>query len=143
MIRRPLRDPARLTLVVSGMFGLWAGSAHAEWQWAVEFAQVGAGLVHQAPDNPFLVLHAKLWDRIALERPHTVGASCGGRSRSTARVECAERCWIRPAQCYCSLSWPLSFVPAALFWIGRSRPVRSSFPPWLSLFSSSCHEVRS
>jgi hypothetical protein len=59
-----LRDPARLTLVVSGVFGLWAGLAHAEWQWAVEFAQMGAGLVQQAPDNPFLVLHAKLWSLI-------------------------------------------------------------------------------
>src|SRR5262245_9742593 len=64
MIRRPLRDSARLTLVVSGVFGLWAGLAHAEWQWAVEFAQMGAGLVHQSPDNPFLVLHAKLWSLI-------------------------------------------------------------------------------
>lgn len=64
MIRRLLRDQARLTLVTSGVFGIWAGLAHAEWQWAVEFAQMGAGLVHQTADSPFLVLHAKLWSLI-------------------------------------------------------------------------------
>ena len=61
MIRRLPANHGRLTLALSGAFGLWAGLAHAEWQWAVELAQIGAGIVRPPADNTFVVLHARLW----------------------------------------------------------------------------------
>ena len=49
-------------LLLSGALGFFIGSfAQAEWQVAVETAQVVAGTVRYSPDNPFYMYHVKLW----------------------------------------------------------------------------------
>jgi hypothetical protein len=49
-------------LLVSGAIGFHAGAgAFADWQVAVETAQVVAGLVDYPPGNPFYIYHTKLW----------------------------------------------------------------------------------
>jgi hypothetical protein len=55
-------DGALWTLILSGVLGFWLGAAvFAEWQVAVETAQVIAGLVKYPPDNPFYIYHVRLW----------------------------------------------------------------------------------
>ena len=57
-----MNDGALWTLTVSGAVGFWLGAAvFAEWQVAVETAQVIAGLVKYPPDNPFYIYHVRLW----------------------------------------------------------------------------------
>jgi hypothetical protein len=47
---------------VSGALGFWLGAAvFAEWQVAVETAQVIARLVEYPSDNPFYIYHVRLW----------------------------------------------------------------------------------
>ena len=49
-------------LLFSGVLGWHVGAgAFADWQVAVESAQVVAGLVHYPAGNPFYVYHTKLW----------------------------------------------------------------------------------
>lgn len=49
-------------LLFSGVLGWHVGAgAFADWQVAVESAQVVARLVHYPPGNPFYVYHTKLW----------------------------------------------------------------------------------
>jgi hypothetical protein len=58
----PANDGALWTLTISGALGFWLGAAvFAEWQVAVETAQVIAGLVSYPPDNPFYIYHVRLW----------------------------------------------------------------------------------
>lgn len=55
-------DGALWSLTLSGVLGFWLGAAvFAEWQVAVETAQVIAGLVTYPPDNPFYIYHVRLW----------------------------------------------------------------------------------
>jgi hypothetical protein len=55
-------DGALWTLSLSGLLGFWLGATvFAEWQVAVETAQVIAGLVTYPPDNPFFIYHVRLW----------------------------------------------------------------------------------
>jgi hypothetical protein len=55
-------DGALWTLTLSGVLGFWLGAAvFAEWQVAVETAQVIAGLVKYPSDNPFYIYHIRLW----------------------------------------------------------------------------------
>ena len=115
MIRRPLRDPARLTLGVSGVFGLWAGLAHAEWQWAVEFAQMGAGLVHQTADNPFLVLHAKLWSLVT--QVVTVALAAGVSERAASYLVSAAAGMLS-----CQALAMLAFALCRTFWVAIVVP---------------------
>lgn len=63
MIRRSAAgDGALWALAVSGALGFWLGAAvFAEWQVAVETAQVIARLVEYPPDNPFFIYHVRLW----------------------------------------------------------------------------------
>ena len=63
MIRRSAAgDGALWALAVSGALGFWLGATvFAEWQVAVETAQVIAGLVEYPPDNPFFIYHVRLW----------------------------------------------------------------------------------
>jgi hypothetical protein len=63
IVRFSTRLPAALwVLVVSGLLGFRFGSvAFADWQVAVETAQVLAGIVTYPPENPFYIYHAKLW----------------------------------------------------------------------------------
>jgi hypothetical protein len=115
MIRRLLSDQGRLTLVVSGAFGLWAGLAHAEWQWAVEFAQMGAGLVHQTADNPFLVLHAKLWSLVT--QLLTVALAAGLPERAAS--------WIVSGiagMLSCQALAMLTFAMCRRFWVAVGVP---------------------
>ncbi len=51
----------RWLLVVSGIIGFRLGFHFAEWQAAVETAQVVAGIVHYPAGNPFYIYHQKLW----------------------------------------------------------------------------------
>ena len=56
------RWPVPSVLVVSGALGFHVGAgAFADWQVAVETAQVVAGLVDYPAGNPFYVYHTKLW----------------------------------------------------------------------------------
>jgi hypothetical protein len=56
------RWPVASVLVVSGALGFHVGAgAFADWQVAVETAQVVAGLVDYPAGNPFYVYHTKLW----------------------------------------------------------------------------------
>ncbi len=48
-------------LGASGALGVLFGLAHADWQWAVEHAQVLAGVVAYPPESPVALAHAKLW----------------------------------------------------------------------------------
>jgi hypothetical protein len=50
-----------VVLAVSGVLGFLFGLGHADWQWAVEHAQVLAGVVTYPPDSPVAIAHAKLW----------------------------------------------------------------------------------
>ncbi len=62
LTRLGTRDGVPAMLIVSGALGFWLGStAYAQWQVAVETAQVIARLVTYSPDNPFHIYHAKLW----------------------------------------------------------------------------------
>lgn len=62
LTRLRTRDGLPAMLIVSGALGFWLGStAYAQWQVAVETAQVIARLVVYPPDNPFHIYHAKLW----------------------------------------------------------------------------------
>jgi hypothetical protein len=55
-------DGALWALAVSGALGFWLGAAvFAEWQVAVETAQVIARLVEYPHDNPFFIYHVRLW----------------------------------------------------------------------------------
>ena len=55
-------DGALWALAVSGALGFWLGAAvFAQWQVAVETAQVIAGLIKYPPDNPFFIYHVRLW----------------------------------------------------------------------------------
>lgn len=54
-------DRSGLLLVIAGVVGFGLGVAFAEWQVAVETAQVVAGLVEYPADNPFFIYHVKLW----------------------------------------------------------------------------------
>lgn len=55
------RHPVLWLLVLSGLIGFRVGIHYAEWQVAVETAQVIAGLVHYPAGNPFYIYHLKLW----------------------------------------------------------------------------------
>lgn len=48
-------------LAVSGILGFWIGIRFADWQVAVESAQVIAGIVQYPAGNPFYIYHTKLW----------------------------------------------------------------------------------
>lgn len=50
--------------MVSGTTGALLGWLHADHQWAVEHAQVLAGIVAYPPDSPVALQHAKLWSLI-------------------------------------------------------------------------------
>ena len=115
MIRRLLRDQARLTLVASGVFGIWAGLAHAEWQWAVEFAQMGAGLVHQTADSPFLVLHAKLWSLIT--QIVTVALAAGLSERAASFIVSGVAGMLS-----CQALAMLTFAISRRFWVAIGVP---------------------
>jgi hypothetical protein len=49
---------------VSGTAGALLGWLHADHQWAVEHAQVLAGIVSYPPDSPVALQHARLWSLI-------------------------------------------------------------------------------
>jgi hypothetical protein len=115
MIRRLSKDPGRLTLVASGAFGLWAGLAHAEWQWAVEFAQMGAGLVQQPADNPFSILHAKLWSLISQLTTLALAAGMSERMASWALSGLA-------GMVTCQALAMLAFACCRRFWASVSMP---------------------
>jgi hypothetical protein len=51
-------------LAVSGGTGAVIGLAFWNWQWAVEHAQVLAGLVTYPPDSPVAIAHARLWSLV-------------------------------------------------------------------------------
>jgi hypothetical protein len=51
-------------LGLSGALGLFFGLAYWDWQWAVEHAQVIAGLVTYPPDSAPGIAHARLWSII-------------------------------------------------------------------------------
>jgi hypothetical protein len=63
------RYELRWLLVISGILGFRVGFHFAEWQVAVETAQVVAGLVHYPAGNPFYIYHDKLWTVM-----HQIGA---------------------------------------------------------------------
>ena len=52
---------AKLVLTASGVSGFLIGLSFWDWQWAVEHAQVTAGLVSYSPASPPGIAHAKLW----------------------------------------------------------------------------------
>jgi len=54
----------RAVLLTSGAAGAVLGWLHADWQWAVEHAQVFAGIVSYPPDSPVALQHARLWSLI-------------------------------------------------------------------------------
>jgi hypothetical protein len=54
-------DSGAVALVASGALGVLFGVGYADWQWAVEHAQVLAGVVTYPPDSPVAIAHAKLW----------------------------------------------------------------------------------
>jgi hypothetical protein len=54
-------DRGGVVLGASGALGFLVGVAYADWQWAVEHAQVLAGVVTYPPDSPVAIAHAKLW----------------------------------------------------------------------------------
>ncbi len=58
---RSPRDRCAVVLASAGALGFGLGLASAEWQWAVEHAQVLAGLVTYPPDSPVGIAHAKIW----------------------------------------------------------------------------------
>jgi len=49
-----------VVLGASGALGFIFGVGYADWQWAVEHAQVLAGLVAYPPDSPVAIAHAKI-----------------------------------------------------------------------------------
>ena len=55
----------RLVLTLSGLLGWLLGIAHVDWQWAIEHAQVLAGLVHYPPDHPMAAHHAATWSLVS------------------------------------------------------------------------------
>jgi hypothetical protein len=54
-------DSGAVALVAGGVLGFLFGLGYADWQWAVEHAQVLAGVVTYPPDSPVAIAHAKLW----------------------------------------------------------------------------------
>ncbi len=48
-------------LAIAGLAGFLLGLGHADWQWAVEHAQVMSGLVAYPPDSPQAIAHARVW----------------------------------------------------------------------------------
>jgi hypothetical protein len=50
-----------VALAASAALGFLFGVGYADWQWAVEHAQVLAGLVSYPADSPVAIAHAKLW----------------------------------------------------------------------------------
>jgi hypothetical protein len=72
------RWPVPVVLMASGALGWYLGvGAFADWQVAVESAQVVAGLVAYPAGNPFYVYHTKLWTILhqILALPLTAGVS--------------------------------------------------------------------
>lgn len=55
---------ATVVLAASGGTGALIGLALWNWQWAVEHAQVLAGLVTYPPTSPVAIAHAKLWSLV-------------------------------------------------------------------------------
>jgi hypothetical protein len=55
---------ASVVLAASGGTGALIGLALWNWQWAVEHAQVLAGLVTYPPDSPVAIAHARLWSLV-------------------------------------------------------------------------------
>jgi hypothetical protein len=102
-------------MLASGVFGMWAGLAHAEWQWAVEFAQMGAGLVHQSPDSPFLILHAKLWSLIT--QIVTVALAAGVSERAASFIVSGVAGMLS-----CQSLAMLTFAIGRRFWIAIGVP---------------------
>jgi hypothetical protein len=72
-------------LVFSGALGWHVGAgAFADWQVAVESAQVVAGLVEYPPGNPFYVYHTKLWTILHQVLALLLGAGFTERTLSVA-----------------------------------------------------------
>jgi hypothetical protein len=61
MVTSSVDRGGRAVLLASGALGFLFGLGYADWQWAVEHAQVLAGLVRYPPDSPVAIAHAKLW----------------------------------------------------------------------------------
>lgn len=55
----------RRVLLVSGLAGWCLGVAHVDWQWALEHAQVMAGVVYYPPEHPLAAHHASAWSLVS------------------------------------------------------------------------------
>jgi len=122
-------------LLFSGALGWHVGAgAFADWQVAVESAQVVARLVHYPPGNPFYVYHTKLWTVL-----HQVLAVllAAGFSERTLSVAVSGLLGIVSFQAVSLLTYALSgdaLIAAgasALVFFTRVAEASSIYPIWL------------
>lgn len=79
-----MRSTARFTFAVSSACGLWFGLAFPKWQWAVQFAQVQAGLVRYPADTPGSIVFASMWS--VLHQLAAIPLWLGAPEAATSRV---------------------------------------------------------
>jgi hypothetical protein len=129
------RRPVASLLVLSGALGFRLGAgAFADWQVAVETAQVVAGLVDYPAGNPFYVYHTKLWTIL-----HQVLALAlaAGFSERTLSVLVSGLLGMVSFQALSLIVYAISrdvliaAGAAALIFFSRVVEVGASYPIWL------------
>ncbi len=122
-------------LIVSGALGFHVGAgAFADWQVAVESAQVLAGLVEYPAGNPFYIYHTKLWTILhqLLALPLASGAS-----ERTLSVVVSGLLGMVSFQALSLIAFAVSrdiliaVGAAALIFFSRVAEVGSVYPIWL------------
>jgi hypothetical protein len=81
----------RRVLILSGLAGWCLGVAHVDWQWALEHAQVMAGVVHYPPEHPLAAPHAACSRRAAIDERGRVARAASTKYTDGNRAAVRER----------------------------------------------------